>query len=68
MRMLDQLREKQDAIGAIGDEERASARSDGVSSFYSDPVDGMIVEEKTDGTKIIHSHPFVAKPRLHAAE
>jgi hypothetical protein len=69
MRMLEELRKKQHAIATIGERERAKARSLGISSFYTDPSLGEgIVEEKPDGTKILHDHFVMTKPGMHAAE
>ncbi|MGK6315005.1 hypothetical protein [Neorhizobium sp. DT-125] len=69
MRMLEELRKKKDVIKTIGPRERVEAQANGVSSYYVDHSVGVgIVEEKPDGTKVLHSYPFAMKPGLHAAE
>lgn len=69
MRMLEELQKKDNVIKTIGNRERAKARSLETSSYYTDPsVGDGIVEEKPDGTKILHSHFAMTKPGMHAAE
>ena len=69
MRMLEIIRKKKEVIADIGPHERAEARKQGVSSYYVDPeVGDGLVEERANGEKTLHSHSFVIKPGVHAAE
>jgi hypothetical protein len=55
MRMLDELRRKMKVLATIGEREHAEAHAEGVSVYYIEPSNGLdIVEEKPDGTKVIH--------------